>query len=343
MTRALHLHIGMNKAGSTSIQKGMLGYDDGQLRYLDVGNSNHSGVMLAFAHQLLGRPLPSKPWWTQQSDFGQVLPQLDAQIAAPGASLIVSGEGMGAKSMPKAAIAPMIRHFEAQFDTINVIAYVREPVAFIRSSMQQRLRHFHGVFDPATYWPHYRRRFEPWQNVLSRRGHMLTFVPFDRDHFAQGDLVVDFAQRVGADPAKIQQSRVQNRSMSAEGFAALWVHHRTRLETGGPIDHEQERRILLACLRAGQTPFAIDPDACRAVMQQEREDIAWIEDAMGVGLSEYRPIKGGVMFRGEADILDYAKAHPVPLGPTPREALLDRTRLLRRGARAVLRRLPVGR
>ena len=138
-------------------------------------------------------------------------------------SLILSGEALSGWRFPSEAIEPTVLDFAQHFDEVVGIAYIREPVSYIRSSMQQHVKRFPGRFDLNFHYPHYKRRLGCWVAVLSEWD--LQLVPFSREYFHNQDLISDFELRVGAERS-VKRRNIENSSLSAEAFSLMWKYHK---------------------------------------------------------------------------------------------------------------------
>ncbi|NDY93098.1 hypothetical protein [Ideonella livida] len=151
MTRRCILHVGLHKTGSSSIQETL--YRNASLRgahYLDLGEANASGmVKLLFggAEQASQTPLARQQGDEAARDLARK--RLDRALAevGPADTVIFSAEALSRLSIHglqalQAALAP-------QFQSIEVVGYVRDMPGFMASAFQQRVKGGHRPFRPA--------------------------------------------------------------------------------------------------------------------------------------------------------------------------------------------------
>lgn len=337
MTRTLHIHLGMNKCGSTSIQRSFADYNDGRLAYLNVGSDNHFHLMMNRWRRSCGLAMQEFETDTSVGTPEDQNRQLDHVLSDGTSSLILSGEALSSLRFPDEAVETTLSEFRQHFDEIRAIAYIREPISYIRANMQQRLKRLPGRFDLTFHYPHYRRSLNRWADAIGHDKFQL--VPFHPTAFHEEDLLVDFAARVGAKQPN-RYSRSKNSSLSAEAFALIWKYYNDLAPTWS-----SEERLLLTkrveywMYDFGTTAFEIDPDQCRAVVETHSEDVFWVEKMMKAPLPEYRPIADSISFSSEAEILDYADSLEVDVPELVRSWSQRWTTIGARAARRLQRTL----
>ena len=322
MTRRAVLHLGMNKTGSSSIQKTFAGYADARWRYLRLGPPNHSAI---FAVAFLDRPPPhirnslalDAPGLTP----AEARAMIGRELARDRRSVLISAEGLAKKYW--AGSAPALADFlRGQVDDLCGLAYVRDPVGFVSSVFQQVVRQQMPPDDPGALLPRYRAWFRPWAEALGRD--RLALVPFAAAQFAEADLLVDFARRVGLDESFARSHPLRdNDALSAEATALLYaLHHRlgtTRLEG----DLLAGARRLGAVLRGfGQRKFAFSPRSLAPAVERRTADIAWVEEHMGQRFPA-PDLAGRLVVDDAAALLDHAAAQGPALARHLARAGLD--------------------
>lgn len=307
MTRQALLHIGMNKTGTGAIQRTFDGYSDATWVYADLGHPNHSHVL---ARAFLERPGPRfLVTGNIAAERAAALARLEAAFARDGRSVVVSGEAMSRFGDP-GAVGRLLGWMRGHVDEVRVLAYVRDPASFIPSAFQQVLRKSMPPTELEQIAPRYRKRFMEWVKQAGRR--KVELVPFDPARLAEGDLLVDFARRVGLSEDHARGHGVRhNDSLSAEATAVLCA---LRLRMGQkrvpPQYQSANARILQLLASFGSGRFAFSSRALADVLDRQATDIAWIERIMGRALPAPN-LEGRRAFDGLDDILDYAST----LGP----------------------------
>jgi hypothetical protein len=303
MTRTLFLHLGMNKAGSTTIQKSLAGAGNDRVRYATLDRPNHTPAIIHLfgehaqqMHYFAGRkhPRPSLS-----------LGDLEHELGHDRRDVVISGEGFPNILQP-ATIADMLSSLAPHFDRIRGLAYIRPPRGYMRSLAQQRIKVGVIPLDGDALWPDYRERFEKWEEALGAGN--LTLIPFERERLDGQDVLTDFARRVGFDPASVSAQADLNRSMSAEAFATLFEWRHRQDERGDPKEHGEKRAFPAMIGRFGSTPFDLGEQVVGQALRDNSADIAWVEARMGQKFAPEVPPQGAVVFESAQDVLDFSAA-----------------------------------
>jgi hypothetical protein len=309
--RTCHVHIGMMKTGSTSIQAALHGYDDGSLRYLPHPLRNHAGL-LRNAVQKQPEPLMRVIGQGLDDDELDKIRRRDRRnfrrmISEGDRNLIISSEELTSR-FSRNNVNHLVKLLRAQFDQIIVIAYVREPVRFMTSMFQQQTKLRKVELDYEALYPDYSRLFQKWVDAVGTENMLLT--QFSRDLFIDRDLVTDFAHKVGADPSKINRDHADlNQTLSAEAVAVLFAYRQLR---GGPRDHpvmaKHNGRVIKLLQQFGSTSYSLDTDRCLAEIGRRSADIEWIQELMGSRFEYSSAPRDTRVFSDSQDVLDFAEA-----------------------------------
>lgn len=277
----IFMHIGMNKAGSSSIQASFDQFDDGTTRYARIGSPNHSVKIVSLFCQnpqqnvlLSKRNLNSAALARTQAADEALLRR---EIALGRDTLVISGEGIGHMKVPD--ITAMKTYFETHGCTLKLFAYIREPFGFASSAFQQRVKGNMSSFRVGL--PHYREQFESFVDVFSPDD--IEFVDFRQSKLCGGSVVTDFAARIGLDPlASIVEVR-RNESLSATVVALLYFWNRERGDLGRDSATNVARQKLTEALRQRfPGKFRLSSTLVRNAL--DPDDVAWMERASGIGL-----------------------------------------------------------
>lgn len=278
------LHFGMPKTGTSSIQNTLAKNTLPGFVYLPWRSPNHTGLLaLLFEdrpHTVGAFSLGPDPTKRVQSLREVWLPKTEAFLAAErDETVLISGERGFA--VPKVA-KQRIRDFLGQYtDDLQVYVYIRSPVSYIQSALQQNVKTGLGSFELRDIWPHYRRRIEELESVFGREA--VNLVHFDRQTLADGDVVSDFCARIGIPVSKIQIERA-NESIS---LTTLGLMHAYRtLTRNDPIHKAMHSMRIDAHLvhkleQAGAGKFEIAKSWIDPLLAEQAADIAWIENRMG--------------------------------------------------------------
>lgn len=320
MPRRLLLHIGMHKTGSTAIQNAFSGYDDGTTAYLNLFQSNHSyGLTMLFCPEQASKMI-ERAWVRSLAELqikaSAVRHRLDEQIKRGRQTLIVSGETLS-KWFDVQEVERLQAVFAPSFDEIRVIVYLREPAAFLRSSVQEMLKNQPCKLADSRF-PDYRKRLSCWETVFGRDA--MDYVLFAPDTLAGQDVGSDFAGRVGLMPGQVGSLRA-NESMSAETFAMLY-----RLRNGPPVSKWAWPAARMHALgnhptRFGHRRFAIADTVWQEQIAANADCIAWAEDRMGRRFIPEPVRPDAVVFASQAEILDFAAAYETACRQWSREAV----------------------
>lgn len=311
MTRTVHLHIGLHKTGTTAIQEALSAYRGEGASYLRLTSANHSHdmVLMFCGHRDAGhlvrvgrlRHAEDAP-----AEAARLKVQALRQFRETPGDFIISGEEISARFKPD-DIRELKEFLAPHFQRIRVIAYVREPLSYMRSAFQEVAKKRQVGFDMEPYFPHYRRRLKGWIDVLGREA--VTVLPYDRKRLRGGSAVEDFAAQVGIRLSAPPPSRA-NETLTAEALATVFRLRRELADPGlGAWARAWRNAAIHAIGRFGARPFLLSPSACGAPIERNAEEIAWIEDLLGEALpAPEAPPPGAVEIADEADLAALAES-----------------------------------
>lgn len=230
--KKLHLHIGMHKTGTSSLQATLFGsrntLSENDIAYLDI-EDNHSAALFS-----LFTPAPEKyrvnirrgiNTAEKAAEHNRALAELLQQklAATTCAHTIISGEDLSL--LPKNRV-PMLKGFlEPYFDHIQIIGYARPPVSFVNSLAQQALKGG-ATYDALTRTPpkpDYQWRFQKFLDTFGDEH--VTLRPFIPDALKSNCIVADFLDAAGLPTALHRLLTVRRNNSSLSGVAALLLDH----------------------------------------------------------------------------------------------------------------------
>ena len=262
----------MNKAGSTTIQQALNDMRHPSVAFARMEGHDHNDVFTIAYCGKLRRDLRQ----TTEAARADARDTIRAAYDATAKDLIVSSENLSAFRQPE-AIAALVDDARTSFDRVRVLAYLREPIAYMTSAIQQNAKVNDLPDAPfAQVWPRYEPRFAPWIDVLGAENVVLR--AFDPATFAGGDLVADFAHRVGLPPEALSSVRPRNVSLSAEAVGVLLAYHRGH----GPSERGPLVGRLVELLHGfGSTRLAFARETLDPIVARRAADVAWAEARMG--------------------------------------------------------------
>jgi len=343
------IHAGMHKTGSTAIQEVFGARGVAGVGHPGGPRTNLSDmVLLLFAEGALLEKfhtarLPHLSQRALMRKRARNEAKLASELSACRAPVFLfSAEDIAAPDFDTAATRRMADFFRGFDRTIEVQAYVRAPVSFMQSAFQQRVKQGKreaAKLDASTLWPCYRDRFEKFDTVFGRENVHLH--PFDPKHFRDGDVVADFADRLGVALPEAPPTRA-NDGLSGEAMAIAWCRLAGRLPADYP-DAATASRFRATPARAlsgfGKRKFAFAETFLAPTIAAQDDDLAWIEERLGQPLPD-RPPHADAIGTGadmeaiaeenRAALAAYLATLP-PLPSRPRRAMKRITRRLRWG------------
>ncbi len=288
------LHAGMQKTGSSSIQESLARADLSHSLYTPWRGANH-GALVAILFEEGRETLHGalRRYETDPEGLADLRQRTRAKLnrafkQTQADQVILSAERLF-------NLAPefktRMRDYFAQYcDGVQVICYIRPPASFIQSAFQQMLKSGKlGVPDAQTLagrWPAYRRHVQGMDRVFGKENVQL--VKFDRKTLAQGDVVLDFAHRIGENLTPEDLVRV-NETLSLEAASLIFLRGQQGRGRGGSKSVEArraEKQVIDSLSRVGTGKFALSRALLDPVLEANQADLAWIEERLGDSLAE---------------------------------------------------------
>ncbi len=299
------LNIGMHKTGSSSIQHSLNGLDTNKAAYLKIGHPNHSSIYMTLFRE---QPETYSAHRKNNRSLDQVLALKDKFQSEfekfvkshQGKTILSSAEDVGL--MTQAELGKMKVWLSGMFDQICIIGYVRAPISFMSSAMQQRIAG--GVqFELEDLFPPYRDRFEKFDRVFGQENVFLA--KFESEHLINGDVVADFMAKadVTLSPEKI---KIENEGRSLEASAVLYAQR--KLGRGfvrysrAPMDNN---RVVTLLRGIGTKKVALHPDYVGPILTERLDDLNWITQRLGVDIVDY-PEDSADALKSPDDLLSIA-------------------------------------
>lgn len=274
----IFLHVGMHKTGSTAIQSTFSGFDNGKIRYADLGYENHS---IPFYTAYSGKHQSYHIWKSARLSVEEIEYKRlacreiiqDCVSKAADKHLIFSGEDISL--LPQSAlkeISDLFKHYDRK---VKVIFYVREPISFIQSNYQEEIKSGRNFSSPVP--PMYRFRIEKFLNIFGADN--VIFRVFDRNLLYKNDIIKDFSQLIGVVAPPKGQS--DNASLSTEAVKVVYLLNQLVLnfdEKKGLLKARQRMLEHVRTLLPG--PFGIPVSLLAGIVVQE--DVEWLLSETGI-------------------------------------------------------------
>jgi hypothetical protein len=313
--KELILHAGMNKTGSSSIQKSLRALSGEKINFLKWKWENHSDLfMLLFQDKILREKyhiFKTQGWSASDLDreteiWQEVLSK--ELLVNKFETTLFSAEDASQPNVSVVAMQRFYDFFAPHFDRIRVIAYVRSPYSFANSAFQQRVKSG-GIkkIDMHTLWPNYRLRFEKLDEVFGQENVFL--VHFTPSELFDGDVVSDFCRRIDIELSDTSRTRA-NDSLSLEALSLLYYQRKygVGINRGSRGSTKANNAFVHAISKIGSTKFQFEPEAFCNVLEENRSDLDWIEGRMGKSVTQdLSGMSGGV--KTEEDLENVALKH----------------------------------
>lgn len=281
------VHFGMPKTGSSSIQATVFGHPgDQRLRYLHGGSANGSG-MLATAFMAN----PSRFHVNRKLGLSgdevearrtELLAGLDLQLQQPANLYLLSGESLS--NFRIADLRNLVRWLDRRFDSVRAVGYIRPPRGFMESAFQQNVKTADADLDFAQLYPHYQQRFEPMEKAFGAE--RVQYWKFDPAAFPNGDVVSDFAQRIGVDLTGIPIQRV-NEGLSRDAVSLLYCFRQFGPGFGsGPGALVVNGLLHRAVAGLGGEKLRFSDRVIAPILRAQHADLDWISERLGAKLDE---------------------------------------------------------
>ncbi len=311
MSKQALIHIGTGKTGTTSIQESL----SAQKRKLNgigypnvVGNAQHFLEVVYSDRSQLSRGHRSnyKDEAARLKDAKELRNKFLYRVLSK-SKVIISSEFLGRFSREQ-ILALKTDLDDAGYTDYRIICYVRDPVSYYRSVLQQKLKASHRPPHPAKFWYGARETIENYRQCY---GDQVVVRTYDETLY-EGDVVRDFL-RQAEQFFNVQisgiKSKSKNRSLSAE---ALFVLQRYRELYDFDKDNVQTpgSQLLikyLAQLPADQmTPIELHPRVEDIILERFQDDMQWLKENYGIDFCT-RPrsgVNGPVMKQRNYQLLE---------------------------------------
>lgn len=314
----LLIHIGTNKTGSSSIQANLKKYQDsgkgswgpfflGHSKDKEFGYLGGSGIPngIITSQYLSMEKWPRLLRWRYLNRKKQF--EKDCKLYQKLIRKIIRKKRFGILSSEHLSLlnSDQVSKLHSDLETLGVkdfriIVYVREPVSFYRSSLQQYAKFStdFSSYNPYTWRYQFKRFIETWQKVFPEK---IIVRPFDRKKLFQGCVVQDFYRELSSyfglsvEPKSVI---TKNEILSTE---VLFVFQDLlkNINFIKPLNAKQyrriksmRRRITSAALPLPSTPLKLHSWVPPEIWKQHQKDLDWLEEHFQVKFDKHIKQKG---------------------------------------------------
>jgi hypothetical protein len=281
------IHIGTGKTGTTSIQESLASQKRklGGVGYPNiVGNAHHFLEVVYQQYSHLSRGHRSE--YADEAarlKHAKILHSKFLKRVRQNKRIIISSEFLG-RFGKQQVLALKSDLDDSGYTDYKVVCYVRDPVSYYRSLLQQKLKASHHPPNPRDFKYGFREAIE---NHRAYYGDKVLVRAYDNALY-QGDIVRDFLQ-LAERFFKVDYSRVKsisaNRSLSAE---AMFILHRYRELYEFEKDNisTPKSNVLLQYLtqlpEIETSPIELHPGVEEVIRDRVQDELLWLKESCGI-------------------------------------------------------------
>lgn len=300
------MHIGMHKTGSSSIQEALSEIETSDtFHYVKLGESpNHGGKIFTIFTEV-----PEKYHaWTKlglsKDEVGKIIAETQKQLIknfteVQAETFFISGEDI--VNLSKEGLIKLKTFLEPYFSNITIVGYVRSPQSYIESAFQQSIKGFLNTFNLDAMYPHYRDKFEKFDQVFGSNNVILRH--FSPSSIYKNNVVLDICALFDIKAEKTVLKRA-NSSLSKEAVSLLYTYRKYGPEYGQGKDAIRENNTMIFKLsEIGNTKFSLSFSLIKPILDKHRDDLQWIEDKLNTSFKEEKQENGNDVV-SEEDLLN---------------------------------------
>lgn len=275
------LHIGYPKAGSSALQTTLaasrIALREAGFFYPDAPSGLHNALTAHF-HPLadtlwpyVEMPDPDTRRAAMRRDFATLERRLDRQAQR---RVILSSESLIA--LQPDGIARLREWLATRTERVRIVCYVRHPVPYASSLIQERVKQGESLRDVAGLVPtgKLREALPAWAEAFGRGNVVVRAL--ERGQLTGGEVVADFAALIGYDGALDRSQQYRNASLSHAAILLLSAVHALPAP-------QRARAAGLAWLKQIPGPgFRLPEEWLDRVRKAAEPELAYLEAEWGV-------------------------------------------------------------
>lgn len=290
------VHIGINKTGSTAIQDALFSVrtrllSEARILYPSIAANQSIHLWTMFReepHPVLQRIEPDA---VDEASVAHVRKRFFAALEEDFTNpdwdtLVISAEDLSRFYAPD--VSRFIKWLIEHVDDIRVVAYVRHPVDWTRSMVQEQLKQGEtlGQVHENVPRPEWQLRFAPWLNAVGfERFHL---VCFDEAREATDGIMASFCNAADLPYEKVLSlapTTSANESMSHEAVLLVDSLNRQRpLYRDGKLSPERRWFGIDAMMTVPGNKFSLTPEQEEQARIVSRPDLRWLNSRFGTDL-----------------------------------------------------------
>lgn len=197
-----------------------------------------------------------------------------------------------------ASLKPLANYIKSFGHDISLIAYVRNPVDYYLSRIQERLKSRPGIVSPSSYDARFSWTLAQYEEAFGGEINVRTF---DSNQLVGGSIILDFFDAISditpIDLTNIQPSQ-RNESLSAEVMFALDFLKHSPASSARPIFYSaKERGVLwrnLHRIDATLGPYSkplLYPKIAEQLLHSTQQDVDELNQKYGIIFSRHRSLE----------------------------------------------------
>ena len=283
------VHIGTGKTGTTTIQRALLSaHRKKELKgfsYPDLGEMSHQPIVLLcqepfrFSRGYRQKYSGNKEKIRAATDEVKKTLELECSTAK---NVVLSAEYFSVFTKAEVKIFKKLLEVELGSPEVNIIVYVRDPLAYYSSMLQQNCKASALLIDPSTFYYNFKGLIKLWENVFRKK----IFVrPFKKELLFNGCVVNDFCRlvsKVFSIEEPVLKVVSHNQSMSLESLSILVAYRELFYSDKDNIFTEDTNRFL-NILSSGNlidnnTSLILKNEIKTIIYKKHKEDLFWLKD-----------------------------------------------------------------